>query len=610
MAAGTSIIREFLVRLRYAVDRDSLRNFQVGLANSAKEVAKIAVGMTASLTGIVAAVQLTAGRFADLYYQAQRAGTTATNLEKFGYAARQVGMSTQQFADLAVQLGTLFRENPYLRAYAATLGATARDTSVQIFQLAKAYRQAMEAGQAAEMLFRKRLETLGIDPEQIRQIAVNLREFESAARDLPRWAQEIGLNFNEAAEQGLDYIRQTNKFWFQLGIIWDRLVLSLMPAFQAGLRELSAYLKNAMPDIDKFVTGTIMPAISKLADRATWAQIEQEVKNITGAFNALAAILNTIGAAIEGIKEGITIIHEAWNLGTARDAVQPTPETERRIKERQNPVATGWDAFKRWLSGATHSPKVEIEEAKGLWGRFKDWLMGYPSAVPPRVAIVGDTPWQGYQAPNLIPGGAFVPGGAGGGTVGGVPGGAPRNNPGNIRNPLGGFMQYGSAAEGAAAMDKLLLRYQDVYGLKTLAGIISRWAPPNENPTGQLILNAARRTGIAPDQPLDLHDPATLAMLHYAIVAQEQGPRRAASWRDAARALRGRHTNLVAGGALSTPLPAGIAPLSAAGGTNVTLSPTTTIHVYGGGPEVGSYVFGAQSRLNGDLVRNLTTAIQ
>jgi uncharacterized protein YoaH (UPF0181 family) len=59
---------------------------------------------------------------------------------------------------------------------------------------------------------------------------------------------------------------------------------------------------------------------------------------------------------------------------------------------------------------------------------------------------------------------------------------------------------------------------------------------------------------------------------------------------------------------LVNPQPAGIAPLSASGGTNISLSPTTTIHVYGGGPEVGSYVFSAQRRLNGDLVRNLETA--
>lgn len=59
---------------------------------------------------------------------------------------------------------------------------------------------------------------------------------------------------------------------------------------------------------------------------------------------------------------------------------------------------------------------------------------------------------------------------------------------------------------------------------------------------------------------------------------------------------------------LTNPQPAGIAPLSASGGTNVNLSPTTTIHVYGGGPEIGSYVFSAQRRLNGDLVRNLETA--
>ncbi len=60
---------------------------------------------------------------------------------------------------------------------------------------------------------------------------------------------------------------------------------------------------------------------------------------------------------------------------------------------------------------------------------------------------------------------------------------------------------------------------------------------------------------------------------------------------------------------LMNPTPASLSPLSASGGTNINVSPTTTIHVHGGGPEIGSYVFGTQKRLNGDLVRNLQTAL-
>jgi hypothetical protein len=108
---------------------------------------------------------------------------------------------------------------------------------------------------------------------------------------------------------------------------------------------------------------------------------------------------------------------------------------------------------------------------------------------------------------------------------GAVGAGAPLNNPGNIRAPGGGFQQFSSYDEGLAAIRQNLGAYQDEHGVNTLAGVIGRWSPPSENPTDQLIANASRRTGFAPDQVLNLHDPATTQKLVDAIVTQEQGGR-------------------------------------------------------------------------------------
>ena len=57
---------------------------------------------------------------------------------------------------------------------------------------------------------------------------------------------------------------------------------------------------------------------------------------------------------------------------------------------------------------------------------------------------------------------------------------------------------------------------------------------------------------------------------------------------------------------LSMLTPVGLAPLAAAGATTINFSPSTNMNVTGVGPEIGSYVFGAQSRLFADQVRNLT----
>jgi hypothetical protein len=97
------------------------------------------------------------------------------------------------------------------------------------------------------------------------------------------------------------------------------------------------------------------------------------------------------------------------------------------------------------------------------------------------------------------------------------------NNYGNIR-PIGankGFQRFDTPEAGLAAIDQNLAAYGSKHGINTLGGVISRWSPPNENDTKSLIANAARVTGLDPNQPIDLSDPKIRAMITPAIVKQE-----------------------------------------------------------------------------------------
>jgi hypothetical protein len=105
------------------------------------------------------------------------------------------------------------------------------------------------------------------------------------------------------------------------------------------------------------------------------------------------------------------------------------------------------------------------------------------------------------------------------------------NNFAGIRKPgvtagpnAGGFQSFSTPEEGVAAVDRLLTSYQDQHGLNTIAGIVNRWAPPSDhNDTATLIQNASKWTGFAPNQPIDLHDPAVKEPLITAMIRNEQG---------------------------------------------------------------------------------------
>jgi len=116
------------------------------------------------------------------------------------------------------------------------------------------------------------------------------------------------------------------------------------------------------------------------------------------------------------------------------------------------------------------------------------------------------------------------------------PRGIRNNNPGNIRwgdewqglipksqrnDKL--FCQFTSPEYGIRAMIVILRNYQSKYGLRTITGMIKRWAPPNENDTQAYIDSVAQATGTNSDRPIDLNDSRKLFPLLQAIIRHENG---------------------------------------------------------------------------------------
>jgi hypothetical protein len=101
-------------------------------------------------------------------------------------------------------------------------------------------------------------------------------------------------------------------------------------------------------------------------------------------------------------------------------------------------------------------------------------------------------------------------------------------NVGNIR-PVGsstGFQQFDTPEAGIKAVDDQLRIYGSKHKLKTLREVISRWAPPSENDTDSYIKNVSQRTGIKPDEEIDLSNPTIRHVISGPIILQEQGLKR------------------------------------------------------------------------------------
>jgi hypothetical protein len=150
------------------------------------------------------------------------------------------------------------------------------------------------------------------------------------------------------------------------------------------------------------------------------------------------------------------------------------------------------------------APKPEPEQSFGGAGATETWEM--PAPVP------GKPLPRGLR--NFNPGNIR-------GTANGKPLASWQGQVGLDRD---GFVIFASPELGLRALALLLLTYESKHGLRTITGIISRWAPGNENDTAAYIAVVAAACGVRPDDRIILSgDRHMLGLLIRAIVKHENG---------------------------------------------------------------------------------------
>ena len=208
------------------------------------------------------------------------------------------------------------------------------------------------------------------------------------------------------------------------------------------------------------------------------------------------------------------------------------PEVQRQLDQLPKNDIAGRRAIEKKYLDTVVTEKAKLENAPGMRDIVEIYVPNEGNvqmtkamaekmllANPNLQAIVNGTKVPAARAIAAAPAAAPAPAPAAPTT-----GGVNANNFGNVR-PVGastGFQQPKTPEEGIQILDNNLKAYADK-GINTLAGVITRWAPPNENDTQALIKAAAQRLSIDPNQPLDLKNPAVRQAIGTAIMIQEKG---------------------------------------------------------------------------------------
>jgi len=117
-----------------------------------------------------------------------------------------------------------------------------------------------------------------------------------------------------------------------------------------------------------------------------------------------------------------------------------------------------------------------------------------------------------------------------------TPRGLRNKNPFNIKESKGGgikwqgehaleldltFEEFDNFGDGIRAGARILRTYRDKYGLNTIRGIITRFAPSNENNTAAYINSVASQSGIEADAPIETMED--YAAIGKAMIRHENG---------------------------------------------------------------------------------------
>ena len=85
------------------------------------------------------------------------------------------------------------------------------------------------------------------------------------------------------------------------------------------------------------------------------------------------------------------------------------------------------------------------------------------------------------------------------------------------------FCTFQTAAYGFRAAFLIMRTYMYTYNLRTIRGIINRWAPPKGNDTEAYIRIVSRASGINPDEELSWLSQSTMVAVALAMARVENG---------------------------------------------------------------------------------------
>lgn len=643
-----NVIKEFLVALGFKVDAAGLKRFNEGIASATKVAAKAGTVVTAMAVAVEVAVVKVSKQFEDLYYASQRINSSVENIRGMDYAVSQLG-GTAQGARAAMEgLASFMRSNPGGERFIRTLGVETRDANGELRDTALILRDLATQFKGMPYYAAKvRANLLGIDEQTLQALIRGTGEFSDQYSAM---ARKMGIDQQAAAKASHDFMVQVRELKVQLELLIGKVLIDLQGPGGRALRNFAETGVVVLMSIGNAMVWVIDKL--NLLDDATsgWSSTLIALLALLAPLLALLGpIVVGVGLLIAGIVT-LTNDFNTWRAGgkslidwstwageidRVMTALQPfirvlkslvgwLADVGGAILEWLGPrVANVAHAALESLAGGLDSIANAIRiivallrgDWKGAWEASKTWFNDWAAswgAVWDKLNGGRDkaSPSGRGAAASPSPSAAPAASSASGAGVGGRAVDIGRN----IQRYLQSQGLTGSQAQGVAAGMWAESKF-DANAVNPTSGAfgIGQWLGPRKKAL-------FKKYGPRPTLQQQLE------FMAWELKGGDHGGAAVLKQQNASGALDAyirkfmrpaagdETTGDLARGAqyLSSVINRPVLATGAAGGSPVTITQKTDIHVTGGGDPAatGRAVAGQQSRVNGDLVRNTRGAVR
>lgn len=293
--ADSGVIKEFLVGLGWKIDKSSQRSFEAALEDSKRA----ALGLVATLTGVVAAVAKVAQSYEQLEYASQRAQSTVAGMQKFAFAISEMGGNADAARGSLQAMGNFLRSTPGGEGFIQRLGVQTRDangamrdTSSIMIDLGKQFRNMpyWRARASAGML--------GIDENTLQAMIRGVGDFGSKYAAIYK---RLGIDQNQAAKASTRFMQQFRLMGAVITAVRDKLAISLEPVIEHGI-DLLYQFEEWVHRLDGSTKGWIAGIIAFIA---VWRLMN------TAIMSSPVGRVIALGVAIAALYDD----YKAWQVG-------------------------------------------------------------------------------------------------------------------------------------------------------------------------------------------------------------------------------------------------------------------------------------------------------